>query len=114
MCRASLVSTSMYPSWYCSQHVRSGGKSQAVHGLAMLQQVSHMHVQMCAPHQQQALQQDSHMHVGMLTLPKQQALLLHKCLLVQVQLGVSASHKPMTETESSPCACCCDSFQSKF
>jgi len=98
MCRASLVSTNMYPSWYCSQHVRSGGKSQAVHGLTMLQQVSHMHVQMCALHQHQALQQVSHMRVGVLTLPEQQVLLLHKSLLVQVQLDVSTSHKPRTQT----------------
>ncbi len=58
----------------------------------MLLQVSHMHVQMCALHQQQALQQVSHKHVGKLTLPEQQALLLHKSLLVHIQLDVSASH----------------------
>ncbi len=80
----------------------------------MLQQVSHMRVQICALHQQQALQQDSHMHVGMLTLPEQPALLLHKSLLVQVQLDVSASHKPRTQTESSLWDCHCYLFQSKF
>ncbi len=104
----------MYTSWYCSQHVRSAGESQAVHALAMLQQVSHTRVQTCALHQQQALQQDSHMHVGMLTLPEQQALLLHKSLLVQVQCEVSASHKPRTQTESSPWDCHCYLFQSNF
>ena len=88
---ASLVSTNMYPSWYCIQHLCSGGQSKAVHGLMMLQQVSRIRVQTCALHQQQALQQVSRIHVGMLTLPEQPALLLHKSLLVQVQRKVSAS-----------------------
>lgn len=72
MRRASLVSTSMYPSWYCSQYVHPGF-SHRLCVFMMLQQVTHV-------------------HVHMLTLHQQHALLLHKPLLVQVQLVVSASH----------------------
>lgn len=62
----------MYRSWYCSQHVRSG----VSHRLCMVMM----------------LQQVSYVHVRMLTLHQQQALLVHKSLLVQVQLVVSTSY----------------------